>query len=53
MDSAAIRLEEFVRYVRTHLTGDEKGEAHLFCERLFQAFASKDSAATSSIDHCR
>ena len=41
MDSAAARLEEFVRYVRTHLTGDEKGEAHLFCEHLFQAFGHK------------
>ncbi len=34
----AHRLRDFVKYVRQHLTGDEKGEAHLFCEHLFQAF---------------
>src|SRR5882672_9005249 len=38
MDQPAARLAEFVDYVRKHLTGDEKGEAHLFCKRLFQAF---------------
>jgi hypothetical protein len=41
MDQPAERFVEFVHYVRTHLTGDEKGEAHLFCERLFQAFGHK------------
>jgi len=31
------RLEEFCGYVRL-LKGDEKGEAQVFCDRLFQAF---------------
>ena len=37
---AALRaqLEAFVRYRREHLTGDEKGEAQVYCERLFRAF---------------
>jgi SAM-dependent methyltransferase len=38
MDSPAAKLREFIQYVRTHLSGDEKGEAHLYCEHLFQAF---------------
>src|SRR5450759_4067698 len=31
------RLQVFVAYART-LRGDEKGEAQVFCDRLFQAF---------------
>ena len=31
-------LEALVLYRHTHLTGDEKGEAQIFLERLFQAF---------------
>jgi len=31
------RIEEFLKYVST-LKGDEKGEAQLFCDRLFRAF---------------
>jgi type II restriction/modification system DNA methylase subunit YeeA len=38
MANAAAKLKAFVQYVRAHLTGDEKGEAHLFCDRLMQAF---------------
>src|SRR5436190_17505128 len=34
-------LSEFVAYVRNHLTGDEKGEAQIFLDRLFQAFELK------------
>lgn len=34
---AEARLRKFVAYVKT-LKGDEKGEAQLFCERLFVAF---------------
>ncbi len=30
-------MESFQAYVKT-LAGDEKGEAHVFCDRLFQAF---------------
>jgi SAM-dependent methyltransferase len=32
------RLAEFVRYRHDYLGGDEKGEAQIFCEHLFQAF---------------
>jgi hypothetical protein len=38
MDSPSARLAAFVQFVRTNLRGDEKGEAHVFCDRLFQAF---------------
>ncbi|HEY7313469.1 MAG TPA: type IIL restriction-modification enzyme MmeI [Gemmataceae bacterium] len=38
MDPHTAKLAEFVQYVRTYLQGDEKGEAHLFCDRLMQAF---------------
>jgi hypothetical protein len=30
-------INQFVAYART-LKGDEKGEAQVFCDRLFQAF---------------
>jgi hypothetical protein len=40
MDPRALRerLDTFVAYRKTHLTGDEKGEAQVFLDRLFQAF---------------
>lgn len=31
-------LTEFTRYRKNLLTGDEKGEAQIFCDRFFQAF---------------
>jgi hypothetical protein len=34
-------LSEFVAWVRDHLTGDEKGEAQIFLDRLFLAFDLK------------
>lgn len=34
-------IEEFVSYVKDNLTGDEKGQAQLFCDRLFRAFGHK------------
>src|SRR3989344_4180108 len=37
MDSTAQNIQGFVDYVGT-LRGDEKGEAQVFCERLFNAF---------------
>jgi hypothetical protein len=33
------RLESFVEWVDQNITGDEKGEARIFLDRLFQAFA--------------
>jgi SAM-dependent methyltransferase len=38
MQDTLTKINQFVAYVRTHLSGDEKGEAHLFCDRLMQAF---------------
>jgi hypothetical protein len=41
-------LQDFVRYAQS-LEGDEKGEAQVFCERLFQAFGHrgyKEAGAT-------
>src|SRR5579863_1940070 len=34
----ADRFKAFVTFVRTHIKGDEKGEAQIFCDRFFQAF---------------
>lgn len=34
------RMNEFLAYVEL-LKGDEKGEAQVFCDRLFQAFGHK------------
>src|SRR5438270_10754040 len=31
-------MRAFVAFVRSHIKGDEKGEAQIFCDRLFQAF---------------
>jgi len=42
------RLQEFIEYAGT-LGGDEKGEAQVFCDRLFQAFGHagyKEAGAT-------
>src|ERR1700712_1772091 len=42
------RLARFVKYVAT-LRGDEKGEAQVFCDRLFKAFGHdgyKEAGAT-------
>ena len=38
MENPVVKIREFVAFVRQHLSGDEKGEAQIFCERLFQAF---------------
>jgi hypothetical protein len=32
------RLEEFIAWAGRHITGDEKGQAQIFLDRLFQAF---------------
>lgn len=34
-------IEEFVSYVKDNLTGDERGQAQLFCDRLFKAYGHK------------
>lgn len=40
MSTVADALQNFVDYAKT-LTGDEKGEAQVFCDRLFIAFGHK------------
>ena len=37
------KLESFVAWVRQHITGDEKGQAQIFLDRMFQAFGQKGS----------
>ena len=45
------RINAFVSYVRT-LSGDEKGEAQVFCDRLFQAFGhSGYKEAGAELEH--
>jgi hypothetical protein len=42
-ESRIVKLQEFVEWCGKHITGDEKGEAQLFLDRLFQAFGQKGS----------
>ena len=35
------RLQEFVDWAAANVKGDEKGEAQVFLDRLFQAFGQK------------
>ena len=35
------RLQEFVDWASAHITGDEKGEAQIFLDRLLQAFGQR------------
>lgn len=41
MSAVVEALTEFQVYVRDHITGDEKGEAQVFLDRLFIAFGHK------------
>jgi len=36
-------LREFAAWVKQHITGDEKGQAQIFLDRLFQAFGQAGS----------
>ena len=40
MSAITDRLQTFLKYVQS-LNGDEKGEAQVYCDRLFQAFGHK------------
>lgn len=40
-DARKQRLAEFVSWTRDNITGDEKGQAQIFLDRLFQAFGQK------------
>src|SRR5579862_1617593 len=37
------KLAEFVAWVDKNITGDEKGQAQIFLDRLFQAFGQEGS----------
>ena len=48
MSEQLLRIEKLINYTKT-LIGDEKGEAQVFCDRLFQAFGHegyKEAGAT-------
>jgi len=48
-DEKSKQLAEFVTWVATHITGDEKGEAQVYLDRLFKAFGHggfKEAGAT-------
>jgi hypothetical protein len=48
MSDVADRIKKFIDYAAT-LQGDEKGEAQVFCDRLFKAFGHngyKEAGAT-------
>ena len=36
-------LSDFVAWADQHITGDEKGQAQIFLDRLFRAFGQKGS----------
>ncbi len=38
MQSHTGKIKEFVAFVAKHIKGDEKGQAQVFLDRLFQAF---------------
>jgi hypothetical protein len=42
-DSRTHKLSSFIEWARLHVKGDEKGEAHIFLDRLFQAFGHPGS----------
>ena len=42
-DSRTEKLAAFVAWTQTHITGDEKGQAQIFLDRLFQAFGHAGS----------
>ena len=37
------KLQEFIGWCANHITGDEKGQAQIFLDRLFQAFGQSGS----------
>lgn len=55
MDDNALRerLSDFARYRREQLTGDEKGEAQLFLERLFTALGHQGAREAGAVMEMR
>ena len=42
-DSRTEKLTAFIAWAQAHIRGDEKGEAHIFLDHLFQAFGHPGS----------
>ena len=52
MSAVVEALTDFQGYVRDHITGDEKGEAQVFLDRLFIAFGHKGhKEAGATLEH--
>lgn len=47
------RLAAFTEWARAHITGDEKGQAQIFLDRLFQAFGHAGSLDVGGEAECR
>ena len=47
------KLQDFVAWSAAHITGDEKGQAQIFLDRLFQAFGQKGSLDVSGTAEMR
>lgn len=51
-DSREQRLADFVSWTTQHISGDEKGEAQIFLEHLFQAFGQRGTKeAGATLEH--
>ena len=48
-EDRAKRLRDFLDWSRQHITGDEKGQAQIFLDRLFQAFGHAGSIEVGGI----
>ncbi|HEV7298639.1 MAG TPA: type IIL restriction-modification enzyme MmeI [Tepidisphaeraceae bacterium] len=42
-ESRTAKLQDFVDWSAKHITGDERGQAQIFLDRLFQAFGQQGS----------
>ena len=49
----ASQLSAFVAWANAHITGDEKGQAQIFLDRLFQAFGHPGSLDVGGEAECR
>lgn len=52
-DARKERLAEFVAWTRKNVSGDEKGQAQIFLDRLFQAFGQRGSLDVGGSPECR
>ena len=49
MTTTAQRLQEFARFVQTHLKGDEKGESQIFLDKFFRAFGHEGAVEAGAV----